>query len=556
MTNKILYYPAETIHQVIEAYNAGKSIDYIQRTFRIGFIGVKQILNDNSVELRPRSSGNYDINTIKQLAKEGSTKDQIIKQFGGSITALDIFLATHNLKWKDILPVPKYIQLKEEIIKLRTVDKFSIIEIVERLELDAKSYASVMQLLQQNNVPSLTLDEEYEAKKRRNLAKYGVEATSCLPEVKNKIKKSRQENKKEKIKGDLQFEDIDVKHFVYIFKRPDPTEDRYMQPFYVGKGKDRRPQTHITAARRGWKDNNHYKINTIRKYLKKDMLPIIEIIECKTEQEAYELEINLIAKWGRYGVDEGGILTNINPGGEGNTGGQRPVKQYNLFGEYIQTFPSCLEAIRSLGKENSSAIIECCKKKGSHKAALGYFWTYAEEELDLEWCFGGKKKPVYQWDLDGNFVNRFINASQAAKHLEKPKSSKEILQSTRLGTTCQQFQWTFDNKSPGKYNKTKKSHPNCMEVIQWSVDGNFIKKHKSFYEANLSLNKRGADNEISKGIKKNRITYGFRWTLEKNIPGDHFLPELPKPFSPLAQEASTGSSIKSISVFCTASILN
>jgi hypothetical protein len=449
MTNKILYYPAETIHQVIEAYNAGKSIDYIQRTFRIGFIGVKQILKDNNVELRPRGSGKYDINLIKQLVKEGSTKDQIIKQFGGSITALDIFLAAHNLKWKDILPVPKHIQLKEEIIKLRTVDKFSIIEIVERLELDSKSYGSVINLLKENGAPSLTLDEEYEARKRRNLVRYGVECTSTLPEVINKIKKSRQENKREKIKGNLQFKDIDVKHFVYIFKRPDPSEDKYLQPFYVGKGKDRRPQHHISAARRGWKDNNYYKINTIRKYLKKDMLPVIEIIECKTEREAYDLEIELIARWGRYGIDEGGILTNITLGGEGNTGGQRPVKQYNLFGEYIQTFPSCLEAAQSLGKTCSSSIIECCKKKG--RAALGYFWTYAEEELDLNWCFSGKKKPVYQWDLEGNFVNRFINAYQAGYQFnQKSNPGAAIRKFAEKSGQFKGYFWTLA-KEPPKY---------------------------------------------------------------------------------------------------------
>ena len=512
MTNKNLIYPAETVSLVIEAYTSGSSIDYIQRTLRIGFIGVKQILKDNNVELRPRGSGKYNINLIKQLAKEGSTKDQIIKQFGGSITALDIFLAAHNLKWKDILPVPKYIQLKEEIIKLRTVDKFSIIEIVERLELDAKSHGSVINLLKENGVPSLTLDEEYEARKRRNLVRYGVECTSALPEVINKIKKSRQENKREKIKGNLQFKDIDVKHFVYIFKRPDPTEDKYLQPFYVGKGKDRRPQNHITAARRGWKDNNYYKINTIRKYLKKDLLPVIEIIECKTEREAYDLEIELIAKWGRCGIDEGGILTNITLGGEGNTGGQRPVKQYNLFGEYIQTFPSCLEAAQFFKKSCSSAIIECCKKRGGQKTAWGYFWTYAEDELDLDWCFGGKKKPVYQWDLEGKFVNRFINACQAAINIQKPSCSAEILKSaTTLKTICHGFRWTFDNKSPGKF--IKQPHPKRQVVYQFTIEGKFIKKHASFYEANIFLNKK-SNNEISKAIrKKNGIAFGFKWSL-------------------------------------------
>jgi len=335
----------------------------------------------------------------------------------------------------------------------------------------------------------------------------------------------------------------DSMYYVYVLIDP-----RNNQPFYVGKGKGKRVKSHYYNWSSIDKSNPH-KARKIKKLKKLGWEPKYEIVfESKNENLVFEKEKELIAKWGRIDVDKKGILTNINPGGEGNTGGQRPVKQYNLFGEYIQTFSSCLEAIRSLGKVNSSAIIECCKKKDGHKAALGYFWTYAEEELNLDWCFGGKKKPVYQWDLEGNLVNRFINANQAAKHIEKPKSSKEILQSARLGTICQQFQWTFSNKSPGKYNKTKKSHPNCTEVIQWSVDGNFIKKHKSFYEANLFLNKRGADNEISKGIKKNRITYGFKWTLKKDIPGDYFFPELPNPPLPLSSSASSITSAKESSV--------
>lgn len=296
----------------------------------------------------------------------------------------------------------------------------------------------------------------------------------------------------------------------YVYVLIDPRND---QPFYVGKGKDDRVRRHYY----NWSSidkSNLYKSRKIKKLQRMGYEPRYEILfESENENAIFKKEKELIAEWGRVGIDKEGILTNINPGGEGNTGGQRQVKQYNLFGEYIQTFSSCLEAIEFFGKKNSSSIIECCKKKGGRKATLGYFWAYAEEELDLDWCFGGKKRPIYQWDLNGNFVDRFVNAYQAANCLQKPKSSKEILRCARKGGSCQNFQWTFTNQTPGKYIKNESSHPKSIKVIQWSVNGEFIREYKSLYQANLALNKPGRDNEISRGIKLSKVTYGFRWSL-------------------------------------------
>ena len=305
-------------------------------------------------------------------------------------------------------------------------------------------------------------------------------------------------------------QNIPANSMYYVYVLIDPRNNK---PFYVGKGKGDRVERHYY----NWSSidkSNLYKSRKIKKLKELGYQPKYKIVFQSTNQSCvFQKEKELIAEWGRSGIDKQGILTNVNPGGEGNTGGQRPVKQYNLFGEYIQTFSSCLEAAQFLEKTNSSSIIECCKKKGGQKAAWGYFWTYAEEGLDLDWCFGGKRKPIYQWDLEGKFINRFVNAYQAAKHLQKPKSSKEIILSAKLGTMCQQFQWTFNKKTPGKYAKVRKSHPKSVEVIQWSEDNKFVQKYKSFYQANLALNKPGRDNEISRGIKTNRVTYGFRWSL-------------------------------------------
>ena len=302
-------------------------------------------------------------------------------------------------------------------------------------------------------------------------------------------------------------ERAETMYYVYVLIDP-----RTNVPFYVGKGNKDRVNRHYYNWSSVDKSNPH-KANKIKKLKSLGYQPTYEIIfEHFNEELVFAKERELIAKWGRCCFDKQGVLTNINPGGEGNTGGQRAVKQYNLFGEYIQTFSSCLEAAQSLGKKNSSSIVECCKKKSNHKAAFGYFWCYNEEDLDLEWCFGGKKKPVYQWDLQGNFVNRFVNAYQAAIYL-KQNCSSEIGKCIKTKfNTCLGFQWTLINMSPGVY--IKPSHKNSKSVLQFTLDGTFIKQYESMYKANVSLDKRGRDNEISKAIKhRNGIAYGYKWKL-------------------------------------------
>jgi hypothetical protein len=333
-------------------------------------------------------------------------------------------------------------------------------------------------------------------------------------------------------------------YYVYVLIDP-----RNNQPFYVGKGKGKRVEAHYYNWASDRMDNP-YKSKKIEKLKKLGYQPKYEIVFEHTDVKlVYEEEKRLIAKWGRHRYDKGGILTNIRLGGEGSPEACRPVKQYNLFGEYIQTFSSCLAAIKSCGKENSSPIIGCCRKKPSHKSAFSYFWTYAEEELDLEWCFGGKKKPVYQWDLEGNFINRYINVNRAALHFQKLLSYTEILKRAKKGGSCQNFQWTFTNCSPGVYVKNVKPNPRSVEVYQWSINGELIRKHSSFYQANLFLGLEGKNVKINRdGIKKGKVVHDFRWTLKKDIHKDYFFPELPNPPQPRASLASSILSVKESSV--------
>lgn len=81
-------------------------------------------------------------------------------------------------------------------------------------------------------------------------------------------------------------------------------------PFYIGKGKNNRFLSHLKENYKN--SDNKKKWCKIESLRKKGLEPIIEFVKMNlSENEAYNLEKKLIKKFGRKGIDENGILTNI-----------------------------------------------------------------------------------------------------------------------------------------------------------------------------------------------------------------------------------------------------
>jgi hypothetical protein len=88
------------------------------------------------------------------------------------------------------------------------------------------------------------------------------------------------------------------------------------KPFYVGKGKKKRPLAHFHEAAKGKTSN---KCQTIREVWKSGESPIVKILWSKqNELDALARELVLIKSIGRS-LDEG-PLTNISKGGQSNLG--------------------------------------------------------------------------------------------------------------------------------------------------------------------------------------------------------------------------------------------
>lgn len=95
--------------------------------------------------------------------------------------------------------------------------------------------------------------------------------------------------------------------YVYAHLRKDGT------PFYVGKGKDKRVIDKTSRSEWWWNIvNADYTDTQLPNY--------VLLAEHLTEQEALDLEVQYIAKYGRKNVHPHGILINNTDGGEGTVG--------------------------------------------------------------------------------------------------------------------------------------------------------------------------------------------------------------------------------------------
>lgn len=100
-------------------------------------------------------------------------------------------------------------------------------------------------------------------------------------------------------------EEIEIMYYVYQLIDP-----RNNLPFYIGKGKGNRAQTHLFESA---KVQNLYKDNKIRAIRNEGLEPKIEYIaeNIIDEQLAYKIERDMIKHYGRKGYEYFGILTNV-----------------------------------------------------------------------------------------------------------------------------------------------------------------------------------------------------------------------------------------------------
>ena len=125
------------------------------------------------------------------------------------------------------------------------------------------------------------------------------------------------------------------------------------------------------------------------------------------------------------------------------------ILQYDLDGNFIKEWKSQKEIERSLGFKQAN-ISDACTKLKTHQS-FGYMWYIKETEEygnKISKYINPRSKPVYQYDLNYNFIKFFENGtSQVQKELNLTTSQRNRINAICNGCRKQKqtigFIWSY-----------------------------------------------------------------------------------------------------------------
>lgn len=348
------------------------------------------------------------------------------------------------------------------------------------------------------------------------------------------------------------YKHISPSNKIYIGITGQGTNRRWRNGLGYKNSKDRRETPFWRAIKKyGW-DNFKHEI----------------LFENLTEKEACEKEIELIDKYSAtnpkygYNISQGGSgvsgLYGDKNGMYGKTGDKCPwfgkkhteeekkkiseankgknvtdesilktkesrgfqnITQLSLNGEYINTYISQSEALKSIGiNKLSGQISKCCTYKAL--TAYGYRWMYEDDykikkdnygniKVQSRIAYNARKVDVY--DINGNYINTYDSMLEASKQLKICDS--EICNScngNRFSAKGHVFRYQGE-----PFNKYKKKI-HKKEVLQFDINDILINEYESVKDA---MRKTGVSvdtiGDCCKG-KNNHIGKGYKWFFKND----------------------------------------
>ena len=92
----------------------------------------------------------------------------------------------------------------------------------------------------------------------------------------------------------------------------------------------------------------------------------------------------------------------------------RTVHKYSLSGDYIETYEHLSDVVKEMNLINGGHISNCCN--GNRETAYGFMWSYEKyDRIIPAKNIHNQGVPIIQYDLNGNFVDKFDNCIEASK---------------------------------------------------------------------------------------------------------------------------------------------
>lgn len=209
--------------------------------------------------------------------------------------------------------------------------------------------------------------------------------------------------------------------------------------------------------------------------------------------------------------------------GRNNTWQKKRVFLFNSYGDFLNEYPSIMEASEDMGTSQES-IIKCCS--GEKDVISGYIWLH---EKDLNKAKEKSKsyynvlKKIYKYDMDGNYLQSYNSTRDVLNEFRKNNIvvSKSGLWNCLNSNaySYKGFMWSYEKRTkiiPYKDKVSGSYGKNAKIVYQYDIDGKYLNTYKDAQEA-VDIISPDSDKkyiqECCRGMHKS--AYKYKWSYTK-----------------------------------------
>lgn len=255
---------------------------------------------------------------------------------------------------------------------------------------------------------------------------------------------------------------------------------------------------------RGYKGQKVYEL--IQQYDWNTEIEHILFASNLTKEEASNMEKLLIAKMREISPFQ--VRYNIADGGYDNVlQATKVVSQYDLDGNLIATYQSMTDAANAtVGYNNIGLISRVCHNE--YGKSGGYQFRFGDKEKIEPLTYNIAGTPVDQFDLNGNYIMTYNNASQAEKALKLERHVSDCCAGKRK--LCGPYQWKYHEDNPHCEPLARRKSARIID--QYTLDDEYIQTWVGLEDLQKLFNLANKPTHILDVCNgKRNKAYGYKW---------------------------------------------